>query len=300
MKSRSSFSIFSTTNIDPNRHDNNTKPHNQTLIRNFFNKTTTTKKSSICSSSSKRPLSASSTQISTQSSSISSSQRCSDDDSSIPLSLTIIPNENSNGYKHRHESSRYLSSSLENTRPGDSAQVLRDSTTISNIIADTKIVSKSNVPKPKAPSSSQQHHHQQQLYIDFGQRNFAATNICPICGMLYVHGVQSDIQRHESICDNYQHGVLWSASFSTTTRTKSDSKKRPNHPNKQQQQQRVCYEWTLPQKNTKTKIIQESITKHYCLPSSSTKRYRTNNNTKNNNGRTSEGQWQRASIVEVR
>jgi zinc-finger of acetyl-transferase ESCO len=47
----------------------------------------------------------------------------------------------------------------------------------------------------------------QQLYIDLGQRNFAQPTICSICGMLVVHGLQADIQRHEAVCREHTRGV---------------------------------------------------------------------------------------------
>lgn len=47
----------------------------------------------------------------------------------------------------------------------------------------------------------------EQLYIDLGQRNFAAQIICPICGMLTVHGLEADIQRHKAVCQAHTQGV---------------------------------------------------------------------------------------------
>jgi hypothetical protein len=65
---------------------------------------------------------------------------------------------------------------------------------------------------------------QQQLYLDFGQRNFGATVICGICGMLMVHGVDADVQRHASFCRNYVEGVPWTSASTC----------------------KPCFEWTLP------------------------------------------------------
>jgi N-acetyltransferase len=48
---------------------------------------------------------------------------------------------------------------------------------------------------------------QQQLYLDFGQRNFGKQIVCQTCGMLYVHGVAEDIQRHDLVCKDYREGV---------------------------------------------------------------------------------------------
>lgn len=105
------------------------------------------------------------------------------------------------------------------------------------------------VPKPSRRS-------QQQLYIDLGQRNFAATQICHICGRLVVHGVARDIKEHEKFCHNYQHGVVWSFSTNTTT-TKTG---RPN------QLPRVCCEWTL--KKATTTLSTTTTTKPQHGPSS--------------------------------
>lgn len=272
MKSRSLSSICSTVNS--NRHDTTKQPCsttlNQTSIRNFFIKT---------AKSSKRPLSASSSLTSTRSSIVTGSQPCSDD-GSMSLPLTIIPNENSN-CNHRNESSnRSVSSGPEITRLKHTAlQVLNDST-MSHINADKRQKLMSTTISSR--QSNSQKSKQQQLYIDFGQRNFAATNICPICGMLYVHGVQSDIKQHEKMCDNYQHGVLWSCTTATTKRSiPNEHYYNPNKP------QRICYEWTVPR--TKTKL-QKNSANH--ITSS------TNKNINIGNGWTSD-EWQRASIVEV-
>jgi hypothetical protein len=48
---------------------------------------------------------------------------------------------------------------------------------------------------------------QQQLYLDFGQRDFAAKLICSVCGMMFVHGEKEDIQIHDKICKDYREGV---------------------------------------------------------------------------------------------
>lgn len=49
----------------------------------------------------------------------------------------------------------------------------------------------------------------QQLYLDFGQRNFGQQTVCPICGMLYVHGVEEDSKEHERICKEIREGVVF-------------------------------------------------------------------------------------------
>lgn len=47
----------------------------------------------------------------------------------------------------------------------------------------------------------------QQLYLDFGQANFAKRFICTTCGMMYVHGLTEDSQQHSRICANHVKGV---------------------------------------------------------------------------------------------
>jgi N-acetyltransferase len=46
-----------------------------------------------------------------------------------------------------------------------------------------------------------------QLFLDLGQANFGKQSVCPICGMLTVHGVEEDNRQHEQICDAYKSGV---------------------------------------------------------------------------------------------
>jgi N-acetyltransferase len=46
-----------------------------------------------------------------------------------------------------------------------------------------------------------------QLFLDLGQANFGKQSVCPICGMLTVHGVEEDRIQHEQICDVYKNGV---------------------------------------------------------------------------------------------
>ena len=48
-----------------------------------------------------------------------------------------------------------------------------------------------------------------QLYLDLGQSNFAARSICPICGMMTVHGMAEDDAEHERICSEYRKGVAF-------------------------------------------------------------------------------------------
>jgi hypothetical protein len=46
-----------------------------------------------------------------------------------------------------------------------------------------------------------------QLFLDLGQANFGKQSVCPICGMLTVHGVEEDRIQHEQICTVYKSGV---------------------------------------------------------------------------------------------
>ena len=48
-----------------------------------------------------------------------------------------------------------------------------------------------------------------QLYLDLGQSNFAARSICPICGMMSVHGMAEDDAEHERICSEYRKGIAF-------------------------------------------------------------------------------------------
>lgn len=66
----------------------------------------------------------------------------------------------------------------------------------------------------------------QQLYLDLGQRNFAANTECGVCGMLFVHGLVEDAQRHKAVCQDYVQGVAF-------------------HFTQKQQQLRVLRKWTL-------------------------------------------------------
>jgi len=49
----------------------------------------------------------------------------------------------------------------------------------------------------------------EQLYIDFGQSSFGSRTICPVCNMLYVHGVVEDELNHRKICNDYANGVAF-------------------------------------------------------------------------------------------
>jgi hypothetical protein len=44
-------------------------------------------------------------------------------------------------------------------------------------------------------------------FLDLGQANFGKQSVCPICGMLTVHGVEEDRMQHEQICDVHKNGV---------------------------------------------------------------------------------------------
>jgi hypothetical protein len=93
---------------------------------------------------------------------------------------------------------------------------------------------------------------QQQLYLDFGQRNFGQAIICSTCGMLFVHGVETDLQRHMSICQNYTDGVRWVLT-ATKRRTQNGTtiSSSSSSPFISSTQQRICCQWMLPMVTTK-------------------------------------------------
>jgi len=64
---------------------------------------------------------------------------------------------------------------------------------------------KTGISVVEAPATTKKKY--QQLYLDFGQRDFAKRILCEICGMMYVHGVAEDIQQHQAICKDYVQGV---------------------------------------------------------------------------------------------
>jgi hypothetical protein len=59
----------------------------------------------------------------------------------------------------------------------------------------------------KDPSKSTQKLKLRQVYLDLGQRAFGKQTICKTCGMMFVHGVQEDVDQHDKICDEFLHGV---------------------------------------------------------------------------------------------
>ena len=224
MKNVPSISICSVIarSCDDKTKQQSSPTRNQTSIRTFFEKAAKTNK---------RPASAI-TNISTA--------RCSYD---ISKTLSPLPKVAEDCNKRQNKCSTIafpqpVNISSENC----SDRALHDST---KSYMNTDRRSKLTPAISSTKGLIQERKPQQQLYIDFGQRNFAATNICPICGMLYVHGVQSDIKQHEKVCQNYQYGVLWSLSTSVprrsmvTEHSNSDRKQQLLH-------QRICYEWTLP------------------------------------------------------
>jgi zinc-finger of acetyl-transferase ESCO len=62
-----------------------------------------------------------------------------------------------------------------------------------------------NVPCCRSKASTKRQY--QQLFLDFGQRDFAEQQFCALCGMMVVHGVEEDIRQHEKICSEYKLGV---------------------------------------------------------------------------------------------
>jgi hypothetical protein len=192
-----------------------------------------------------------------------------------------------------------VNDSIEN----ETDRVLHDSTNSHTITAiQSKSTSATSPAKVTTLQRKQKQQSQQQplqqLYIDFGQRNFAATNICPTCGMLYVHGVQSDIKRHEKFCQNYQDGVSWSLTTTTTSvskRSRSNELPNPNRKQHLSSLERVCYEWILPKSKTKMTLPERIVSRRH-LPISTTSK--TPNQFRGRNRVFDDAQ--RACIVEVR
>jgi len=69
-----------------------------------------------------------------------------------------------------------------------------------------KALSKSSINIKKSSQSTGQGV-SKQLYLDFGQKSFGKRTICPICNMMYVHGVKEDEIEHEKVCSEYKFGV---------------------------------------------------------------------------------------------
>lgn len=86
----------------------------------------------------------------------------------------------------------------------------------------------------------------QQLYLDLGQRNFAANMFCGVCGMMFVHGLAEDAQRHTAECQDYVQGVAFHAG---------------------KQQLRILSKWSLQKKN----VREQAIIIEVCLCRSSKK-----------------------------
>lgn len=68
---------------------------------------------------------------------------------------------------------------------------------------------KSAAKKPPPARVSQSPKKKEQLYLDLGQRNFGTAE-CPLCGMLFVHGLQEDTEVHKKVCNDYKSGVAFS------------------------------------------------------------------------------------------
>ena len=69
--------------------------------------------------------------------------------------------------------------------------------------------SKTNTSLSRSNSAVSSSSASTQLYLDLGQSNFAARSICPICGMMTVHGMAEDDAEHERICSEYRKGVAF-------------------------------------------------------------------------------------------
>ena len=92
-------------------------------------------------------------------------------------------------------------SNLMDAKPPVSLTMLQMQTTSSTNVSTI-------VPGPLLHSKKNKHAvNKGQLYLDFGQVNFAKQIVCPGCGMLYVHGVEEDRESHETICKEYNEGV---------------------------------------------------------------------------------------------
>ena len=59
----------------------------------------------------------------------------------------------------------------------------------------------------RSPTTTKKKKPLAQMFLDLGQANFGKQNVCPICGMLTVHGVKEDERQHERICAAYKNGV---------------------------------------------------------------------------------------------
>jgi zinc-finger of acetyl-transferase ESCO len=105
-----------------------------------------------------------------------------------------------------------------------------------------------------------------QLYLDFGQRDFAKTTVCPVCGMLYVHGVEDDAKRHAVACKQYTDGVTFHLSTSTTNSSSvarivnefSLNYKNSNNNNKNNVSKSTSHYSSIFSKTTKQKIVSGS------------------------------------------
>jgi hypothetical protein len=78
---------------------------------------------------------------------------------------------------------------------------------LSNVLCDSK---KKHSTKARAPAVSlkKQRTTTTQLYLDFGQRDFAKRIFCATCGMPYdAGGTKDDLYQHARVCKEYLEGV---------------------------------------------------------------------------------------------
>ena len=127
--------------------------------------------------------------------------------------VTIMSPTTSSALLFRRQTTESSSSSLSLRRcpsPNNKSRSQHDSNSDDSATTTTKQQAHNNNNsrnKKKKASSSSSSSSLQQMYLDLGQRDFAAQQVCNICGMLYVHGVAEDLQQHAKICHVYQQGV---------------------------------------------------------------------------------------------
>jgi zinc-finger of acetyl-transferase ESCO len=172
----------------------------QTLIRNYF--VAATPSSRRRSRSERRPLSLSpdasahfaSTTLDTLNQPSVSQSPAASLASTTTRNDDVVPERESNGGTG-HEA--------RNTLDGNHASQENSATDAREGSTSSPLHTSAILPKKRRTTPAVY----QQLYIDLGQRNFAQPTICSICGMLVVHGLQADIQRHEAVCREHTRGV---------------------------------------------------------------------------------------------
>ena len=72
-------------------------------------------------------------------------------------------------------------------------------------LPDCRSTTTSSTKKSKTTRTKQKQ--QEQLFLDLGQRDFGTRTVCPLCGIMFVHGVAEDLRQHQTICQQFRHGV---------------------------------------------------------------------------------------------